>query len=104
VKPKTLSFFSPYIILQYYQIRNSHDCPVGSSWSGFITMTRQLCEENIDYSSAALIIMTRCFYYMGQEQDAKVVVNSLHPGGVATNIVRHWYFLQGADMNNTLIA
>ncbi|CAN6234524.1 unnamed protein product [Urochloa humidicola] len=30
-----------------------------------------------------------------KEQDAKVVVNSLHPGEVATNITHHWAFLHG---------
>ncbi|WVZ78360.1 hypothetical protein U9M48_026086 [Paspalum notatum var. saurae] len=30
-----------------------------------------------------------------KEQDAKVVVNALHPGAVVTNIVRHWGFLNG---------
>ncbi|XP_006652156.1 short-chain dehydrogenase TIC 32, chloroplastic-like [Oryza brachyantha] len=31
-----------------------------------------------------------------KEQDAKVTVNSLHPGAVATNILHHWGFLYGA--------
>jgi WW domain-containing oxidoreductase len=30
-----------------------------------------------------------------KEQDAKVVVNSLHPGAVVTNIARYWGFLNG---------
>uniref|UniRef100_A0A0E0DC27 Uncharacterized protein n=1 Tax=Oryza meridionalis TaxID=40149 RepID=A0A0E0DC27_9ORYZ len=30
-----------------------------------------------------------------KEQDAKVTVNSLHPGAVVTNIMRHWYFVNG---------
>ncbi|XP_066347020.1 short-chain dehydrogenase TIC 32, chloroplastic-like [Miscanthus floridulus] len=30
-----------------------------------------------------------------KEQDAKVLVNSLHPGGVVTNIARYWGFLNG---------
>ncbi|KAF0890607.1 hypothetical protein E2562_003803, partial [Oryza meyeriana var. granulata] len=30
-----------------------------------------------------------------KEQDAKVTVNSLHPGAVATNIMRHWDFVNG---------
>ncbi|CAN6242271.1 unnamed protein product [Urochloa humidicola] len=30
-----------------------------------------------------------------KEQDAKVVVNFLHPGGVVTNIARYWGFLNG---------
>ncbi|KAL6879636.1 hypothetical protein ACP4OV_012295 [Aristida adscensionis] len=30
-----------------------------------------------------------------KEQDAKVTVNSLHPGGVVTNIGRYWGFLNG---------
>lgn len=30
-----------------------------------------------------------------KEQDAKVIVNSLHPGAVVTNILRHWGFLNG---------
>uniref|UniRef100_A0A0D9W393 Uncharacterized protein n=1 Tax=Leersia perrieri TaxID=77586 RepID=A0A0D9W393_9ORYZ len=29
------------------------------------------------------------------EQDAKVAVNCLHPGAVATNIMRHWDFVNG---------
>jgi len=36
----------------------------------------------------------------GQEQDAEVVVNSLHPGDVVTNIARYWGFLNGADMSD----
>uniref|UniRef100_A0A0E0KNQ2 Uncharacterized protein n=1 Tax=Oryza punctata TaxID=4537 RepID=A0A0E0KNQ2_ORYPU len=31
-----------------------------------------------------------------KEQDAKVIVNSLHPGAVATNILHHWCPLYGA--------
>ncbi|CAL5017947.1 unnamed protein product [Urochloa decumbens] len=30
-----------------------------------------------------------------KEQDTKVVVNSLHPGAVVTNIARYWGFLNG---------
>uniref|UniRef100_K3YAN6 Uncharacterized protein n=1 Tax=Setaria italica TaxID=4555 RepID=K3YAN6_SETIT len=32
---------------------------------------------------------------MSSEQDAKVVINSLHPGAVVTNIARYWGFLNG---------
>ncbi|KAF2933217.1 hypothetical protein DAI22_04g066000 [Oryza sativa Japonica Group] len=48
-----------------------------------------------------------------KEQDAKVIVNSLHPGAVATNILHHWcplygairaigkYFVKGVEQHHT---
>nr|CAE04462.3 OSJNBa0029L02.3 [Oryza sativa Japonica Group] len=43
-------------------------------------------------------ILLFTFVYLfnrSKEQDAKVTVNSLHPGAVVTNIMRHWYFVNG---------
>uniref|UniRef100_A0A0E0GYP8 Uncharacterized protein n=1 Tax=Oryza nivara TaxID=4536 RepID=A0A0E0GYP8_ORYNI len=38
-----------------------------------------------------------------KEQDAKVTVNSLHPGAVVTNIMRHWYFVNGMGISDKCI-
>ena len=50
------------------------------------------------FNSFTFLIDVNSIY--GQEQDSKVVVNSLHPGEVVTNIARYWGLLNGADISD----
>ncbi|XP_015692211.1 short-chain dehydrogenase TIC 32, chloroplastic-like isoform X2 [Oryza brachyantha] len=46
-------------------------------------------------SKLANILHSNLLSSILKEQDAKVTVNSLHPGGVVTNIMRHMAFING---------